>query len=42
LCYSRVCPYGHECLRLVTPAAVVEAAAELLGKVTATPVERTG
>ena len=30
LCYSRICPYGHECLRLVTPEMVVEAAAELL------------
>jgi ADP-heptose:LPS heptosyltransferase len=29
-CYSRACPYGHECLRLVTPAMVVEAALELL------------
>ncbi len=31
ICYSRVCPYGHECLRLVTPDDVVAAAAELLG-----------
>lgn len=30
ICYSRVCPYGHECLRLVTPAQVVAAAQELL------------
>jgi ADP-heptose:LPS heptosyltransferase len=30
ICYSRVCPYGHECLRLVTPQQVVDAAAELL------------
>jgi ADP-heptose:LPS heptosyltransferase len=30
LCYSRVCPYGQECLSLVTPAQVVEAATELL------------
>ena len=30
LCYSRICPYGHECLRLVTPEMVVEAGAELL------------
>lgn len=30
VCYSRVCPYGHECLRLVTPDEVVDAAAELL------------
>jgi ADP-heptose:LPS heptosyltransferase len=31
ICYSRICPYGHECLRLVTPQSVVEAAAELVG-----------
>jgi ADP-heptose:LPS heptosyltransferase len=37
ICYSRVCPYGHECLRLVTPAMVVEAAAELLAEVGGTP-----
>jgi len=30
LCYSRVCPVGHECLRLVSPAQVVEATAGLL------------
>ncbi len=30
LCYKRACPYGHECLRLVTPEMVVEAATELL------------
>lgn len=30
LCYHRTCPYGHECLRLVTPPMVVAAAAELL------------
>jgi lipopolysaccharide heptosyltransferase II len=30
LCYSRVCPYGHECLREVPPSSVVEAARELL------------
>lgn len=32
ICYSRVCPYGHECLRLVTPAQVVVAAQELLAE----------
>lgn len=32
ICYSRVCPYGHECLRLVTPAMAVEAVRELLGE----------
>lgn len=30
LCYSRICPYGHECLRLVTPDMVVASAAEVL------------
>jgi lipopolysaccharide heptosyltransferase II len=30
LCYSRVCPRGHECLRFVTPDHVVDAAGELL------------
>ncbi len=30
LCYSRACPYGHECLTLVTPEMVVAAAGELL------------
>jgi len=33
ICYSRVCRYGHECLRLITPAMVVESAVELLGEV---------
>jgi len=31
ICYSKSCPYGHECLRLVAPDMVVGAAAELLG-----------
>jgi ADP-heptose:LPS heptosyltransferase len=30
ICYSRICPYGQECLCLVTPEMVVDAAAELL------------
>ena len=30
ICYSRICPYGHECLRLVSPEQVVCAAEELL------------
>jgi ADP-heptose:LPS heptosyltransferase len=30
ICYSRVCPYGHECLRMVSPDTVVDAAEELL------------
>lgn len=33
ICYSRICPYGHECLRLVTPENVVNAALELLQEV---------
>jgi lipopolysaccharide heptosyltransferase II len=32
LCYSRVCPIGHECLRLVTPQMVVDAVAELMSE----------
>jgi len=35
ICYSRVCPYNHECLNLVTPAMVVTAATELLAEQTA-------
>jgi lipopolysaccharide heptosyltransferase II len=30
ICYSRVCPYGHECLRLVTPAMAVDAVEALI------------
>ena len=30
ICYKRICPYGHECLRLVTPEMVADAATELL------------
>ncbi len=30
LCYARICPHDHECLRLVTPSDVVKAARELL------------
>ncbi len=30
ICYSRICPYQHECLRLVSPQMVVNAAIELL------------
>ena len=37
LCYSRVCPYSHECLRLVTPQMVVEAASDLLREVNTIP-----
>lgn len=37
LCYSRVCPYNQECLRLVTPTMVVEAATEFLGAIHCVP-----
>ncbi len=30
ICYSRICPYQHECLRLVSPQMVVRATNELL------------
>ena len=30
ICYNRICPYGHECLRLVSPQMVVSAAGELI------------
>ncbi len=30
ICYNRICPYQHECLRLVSPQMVVDAAIELL------------
>ncbi|GLV56128.1 glycosyl transferase [Dictyobacter sp. S3.2.2.5] len=30
LCYQRICPYQHECLRLVSPQMVVDAARSLL------------
>ncbi len=39
ICYSRVCPYGHECLRLVSPQMVVSAAAELLDEATGASAE---
>lgn len=32
ICYSRICPYDHECLTLVSPAMVVDAADELLAE----------
>ncbi|MBA3414009.1 MAG: glycosyltransferase family 9 protein [Chloroflexia bacterium] len=37
LCYARVCPYTHDCLRLVTPEQVVAAGAELLAAAPAPP-----
>lgn len=33
ICYSRICPYAHECLRLVSPDLVLSAASELLAEV---------
>ena len=30
ICYQRICPYQHECLRLVSPEMVIEAAQSLL------------
>lgn len=30
ICYSRICPYEHECLRGVSPPMVADAAADLL------------
>jgi ADP-heptose:LPS heptosyltransferase len=33
ICYSRVCPYGHECLTLVSPQMVIDASVELLAEV---------
>ncbi|HLI91688.1 MAG TPA: glycosyltransferase family 9 protein [Ktedonobacteraceae bacterium] len=38
LCYQRVCPYQHECLRLVTPEMVLDAAAELLHETDSTGI----
>ncbi|MCZ7572109.1 MAG: glycosyltransferase family 9 protein [Ardenticatenaceae bacterium] len=32
ICYSRICPYGHECLRLVTPEMVLDASVDLLSE----------
>jgi ADP-heptose:LPS heptosyltransferase len=32
ICYSRICPYQHECLRLVSPQMVVDASATLLAE----------
>lgn len=32
ICYSRVCQYGHECLRLVAPEQVVQSAYDLLNE----------
>jgi ADP-heptose:LPS heptosyltransferase len=32
ICYSRICPVGHQCLRLVSPVTVLNAARDLLGR----------
>jgi ADP-heptose:LPS heptosyltransferase len=40
LCYSRVCPTTHDCLREVRPQQVVEAVAELLAEGRYTPLSR--
>jgi ADP-heptose:LPS heptosyltransferase len=40
LCYSRVCPTTHDCLREVRPRQVVEAVVDLLGE-TPTPQQQT-
>ncbi|HEX4204453.1 MAG TPA: glycosyltransferase family 9 protein [Ktedonobacteraceae bacterium] len=37
LCYHRRCPYQHDCLRLVAPQTVVDAARTLLNEVGLTP-----
>lgn len=41
ICYSRVCPYEHECLRLVSPTMVVAAAQELLNESSAVSGQRS-
>jgi ADP-heptose:LPS heptosyltransferase len=33
ICYTRICPFEHECLRLVSPQMVVDAVHELLADV---------
>ncbi len=42
ICYSRICPYGHECLRLVTPEMVADAAFEVLEEVRSRRTVGTG
>lgn len=36
ICYSRICPYGHECLRLVTPDIAADATVKLLRETSGT------
>lgn len=40
ICYSRVCPHQHECLRLVTPDIVLDEVAGLLSQLGASLPER--
>lgn len=40
ICYSRVCPYTHECLRMLTPELVVAAARGLLDAAASTAPTR--
>lgn len=42
LCYNRVCPYSHDCLRLVTPELVVAAAEDLLAEAGNISGDRSG
>jgi ADP-heptose:LPS heptosyltransferase len=42
ICYQRVCPYQHECLGLVTPEMVLDAAAELLCETDRTGIWQSG
>lgn len=37
ICYSRICPYEHDCLRLVTPQMVVREACVLLAEAADAP-----
>ncbi len=41
ICYQRICPYQHECLRLVSPAMVVAASTELLTEVGMAPIQKS-
>lgn len=40
ICYKRVCPHGHECLRDLTTAEIVAAVAELLAHASERPEAR--
>jgi ADP-heptose:LPS heptosyltransferase len=41
ICYSRICPTTHECLRLVSPATIVAAAGELIEEAAGLSGEQT-